>query len=102
MAQVILKRLWFAPGGQRIRRGVDGRPVAVPDELLPYLPRDAVVVHDDGQPTPAAKTGPGGKGALHEHDLERAAAAAEDEARQRAADFARQLEEDRKSGKRGK
>lgn len=45
--RVLLKRNWFAPGGQRFRQSADKYDYRiVPDELSSFLPKDAVLVQD--------------------------------------------------------
>ena len=52
MTKVLLKRNWFAPGGQRFKESIPkNQPVDIPEALVEYLQPDAELV-DDGYEVP--------------------------------------------------
>ena len=91
--QVILKRP-FVAFGDRYRKGVDGKPVELPDSLRKFLPRDAKIVGE----AEVAEVKPEGKPVvtLRDHDGERDASDAGAEVESKAERFHRELEAERK------
>lgn len=53
MARVTLKQDWYAPGARYFHRGPAGSVQDIPDDLLPFLPSNALLVGLDGKKTPA-------------------------------------------------
>ena len=69
--KVVLKANWYTRLG-RFKRGEDGKPVDIPDELKDELPHTAVII-DDSKAAYVEAVPSEYKNPLHDADLERAA-----------------------------